>query len=197
MGLTAADYLNELISLLPPGIAWTADEGDLQTLLQSFADTLADVDSSATGLLDEADWRTTFYLLPDWERVAGLPDPILNGAYQSVPERRAWLMMRMTMLGGQSRQFFINLAAMLGYVITITESHASGCGGLMCGRDQLGGAALNVTWTVHMPPAPVYLFQCGLSGCGDPLGYAHTGVLEALIQRLKPAHTYVNFVYGS
>ena len=68
----------------------------------------------------ESDPRSTVELLPDWERNWGLPDPCYEEP-QSIAERQLALVMRMTMEGGQSRQFFIDVAAMIGYTITITE----------------------------------------------------------------------------
>ena len=79
------------------------------------------VDARAADLLErESDPRSTIELLPDWERNWGLPDPCYTSP-QSIDERQRALVMRMTMLGAQSRQFFIDVAAMLGYTITITE----------------------------------------------------------------------------
>ena len=99
---TTADYLKVLQQLLPPGLALTQDPAsNLTKLLTAFAEVLVGVDASIAGLYDEADPRTTNQLLPDWERVCALPDPAVGGAQQSLVERRAWLMLRLTSIGGQ------------------------------------------------------------------------------------------------
>ena len=69
------------------------------------------VDGRAADLLErESDPRQTVELLPDWERNWGLPDPCYE-APQTIGERQLALVMRMTMQGAQSREFFIDVAA--------------------------------------------------------------------------------------
>lgn len=190
------DYVHQFQQLLPPGAAWEwAKDGVGTALIEGLCQSFADVDAAASALLDEADWRTTYDLLGDWELVAGLPDVCVDGAYQTIAQRRAWLLSRMTMLGGQSRQFFIDLAAALGATISITEYHASVCGVAICG-DPLGGDELNATWEITMPPTQTWTAVCGEAVCGDLIGDFVSGVVECLFQRLKPAHTILNFVYG-
>jgi uncharacterized protein YmfQ (DUF2313 family) len=191
-----SDYARQFLQLLPRGPAWEWNEdGTGNALIQGLCQSFADVDSAAAGLLDEADWRTTLYLLDAWERVAGLPDPCVAGADQTIAQRRAWLLSRMTMTGGQSRQFFTDLAAQFGATIAITEYHASDCGWTACG-DQLGGDQLNSTWEIEMSATTVWIAACGEAACGDLLGDWQTGVLECLLQRLKPAHSILYITYG-
>ena len=79
------------------------------------------VDGRAADLLErESDPRLTIELLPDWERNWGLPDPCYT-APLTIDERQLALVMRMTMQGAQSREFFIGVAAQIGYHITISE----------------------------------------------------------------------------
>jgi uncharacterized protein YmfQ (DUF2313 family) len=129
------DYIDALAALLPFGPAWPREyDSTLMKLVGGFAQMWGDpVDKRAADLLEiESDPRTTTELLPDWERNFGLPDPCYT-APQSVGQRQLALVMRMTMLGAQSRAFFIGVAAMLGYTITITEYRVfvvgiDGCG---------------------------------------------------------------------
>ena len=55
-------------------------------------------------------------------------------------ERQLALVMRMTMLGAQSREFFIGIAAQIGYHITITEYRT-----FVVGLDRVGDAASMAT----------------------------------------------------
>jgi uncharacterized protein YmfQ (DUF2313 family) len=155
---------------------------------------LAEVDSAANALYDEADPRTTTLLLPDWERVAGLPDICVDGADQTLQERRAWLVSRLTARGGQSRAWFISLAASLGYAITIDEYHPSMAGLLRAG-EQVAGMVAWTCWVVHMPAAPTYWFRAGGSTAGEALGHITASYIECLFKRYKPAHTTVFFSY--
>jgi uncharacterized protein YmfQ (DUF2313 family) len=198
--MSAADYLSLLQALLPSGSGLAQDPAaNLTALLQAFADVLAPVDQAFNALYDEADPRTTLALLPDWERITGLPDPAVGAVYQSVQERRDWLLTRLTSVGGQSKAYFIGLAASLGTTITITEFQPWGCSLGQTGRDQIDGTgAVFLHWQVNMPSPPAYLFQVGLSQCGgDPLGYCRTGMIEALFARYKPVQTTLTFHYGS
>ena len=70
----------------------------------------------------ESDPRATIELLPDWERNWGLPDPCYT-APQTIGQRQLALVMRMTMQGAQSRAFFINVAAQIGYPVVVRPSH--------------------------------------------------------------------------
>jgi len=196
---SAADYLKQAQALLPPGIALSRSPlANLTKLLQAIADVLAEVDSAVNALYDEADPRTANSLLPDWERVAGLPDSAIGTDYQSLAERRAWLKIRLTSVGGQSRAYFVALAASLGTSITIDEFQPWGCGLGETGHDQIGNDdSLFMLWQVNMPSPPAYYFEMGLSQCGDPLGYCRTGIIEALFARYKPAHTTLRFNYGN
>jgi uncharacterized protein YmfQ (DUF2313 family) len=119
---TGDDYAQAFLSLLPNGQAWPRHpESILALTCFGLNQYWGFVDGRAADLLErESDPRETIELLPDWERAWGLPDPCYE-APQSIDERQLALIMRMTMLGGQSREFFINVAAQIGYTITITE----------------------------------------------------------------------------
>jgi uncharacterized protein YmfQ (DUF2313 family) len=119
---TGEDYADAMQALLPLGQAWPRDwNGVLMLVVRGLTRIWGDFEIRASKLLEmESDPRSTIELLPDWERNWGLPDPCYS-APQSIAERQLALVMRMTLEGGQSRQFFIDAAAMIGYTITITE----------------------------------------------------------------------------
>jgi len=116
------DYATQFLELLPTGQAWPRERGSiLFQALSGLAYYWGDVDGRAADLLEqESDPRHTVELLPDWERNWGLPEECIV-APQSIGERQNALVHKMTMIGGQSRQFFIDLAASIGYTITISE----------------------------------------------------------------------------
>ena len=89
----------------------------------------------------ESDPRSTIELLPDWERNWGLPDPCYKEP-QSIAERQLALVMRMTLMGGQAREFFIDIAAMIGYTITITEYRPFFIAMDRCGDSRVYGAGV-------------------------------------------------------
>ena len=133
---TGNDYTQSFLALLPQGYAWPrAPESILYKLCRGICGYWEYVDSRAADLLErESDPRQTVELLPDWERAFGLPDPCYT-APQTIDERQLALIMRMTMQGGQSREFFISVAAQIGYTITITEYRT-----FVVGLDRVGDA---------------------------------------------------------
>ena len=85
-------YRDQLHALLPSGRAWPEETGTtLDLLVQAIAARLAEVDLSGSHLLDEIRPSTTLDLLPDWERVAGLPD-ICSRLGTTIAGRRASLL---------------------------------------------------------------------------------------------------------
>jgi uncharacterized protein YmfQ (DUF2313 family) len=195
MALTDADYLRQLQALLPPGPAWPRDDAaTLTRLLASLSQELARVDGRALQLIEEADPRTVAELFADWERVAGLPDAcaVAFGGDQTVAQRRAALVGRLTTLGGQSPAYFVGLAAALGYAITITEfaEHS-----VLDDVDHaLYGAAWAFAWQVNTAINTVTTLTVE-SAADEPLAAWGNSLLECVIKRLAPAHSVVLFSY--
>ncbi len=194
MGMTAAYYLSQLQKLLPRGPAWpTEDEAALTKLLHAFADELARVDARAEDLVEEADPRTTAELLSDWERAFGLPDPCASTP-DTTSERLAALVAKVTNVSGQSPRFYIDLAASLGYTITITEFKPFVAGGEA--GDELTNGDWIFAWQANAPETSITAFVAGDGTAGDPLRDWGNDLLECALTRLKPAHTNVLFAYG-
>ena len=146
-------------------------------------------------ILLEADPRTASLTLTDWERVYGLPDICVAaaGITQSVSERRAALVALITMLGGQSPAFFIALAAVMGYAITISELHPQTT------EDDTEYAVQDeqyrFIWVVN---ASLYNLRELTTEDDTEMATAVWGnkLLECRINRFKPAHTLVLFAYS-
>ena len=119
---TGDDYAVAMAGELPQGQAWPRDwNGALMLVVRGLTRIWGDFELRASHLLEqESDPRITVELLPDWERNWGLPDPCYSSP-QSVYERQLALVMRMTIEGAQSRVFFIQIAAQIGYDISISE----------------------------------------------------------------------------
>lgn len=176
----------------------------------SLAQELVRVDERGAELVTEAYPRTTVELLPDWERVTGLPDPC-NTAEQTTAERQAALQVRLTARGGQSRAYFIGLAATLGFDITITEFEPADCTSAcdstlwtdeatVADCESACNASLRTegwrfVWQVNAPAVTVFEADC-TSACNDPLRWWGNSALECLLRRLSPAHTFVLFSYA-
>lgn len=207
--MTAADYLSQLLALLPRGWAWPKDPDTTQgRTMAGLAEELARVDGRAWALVEEADPRTATELLPDWERVCALPDPCVTGA-QSVDARRAAVVARLTTRGRLSPGFFVDLAATLGFEVTVTEfrpfragSPAGGAltntGHAFAAGDACGGPLRRepwvFAWQVNAPSTTAILFRAGFRA-GQRLRAWGEAALECSIRRRQPAHTLVIFTY--
>lgn len=208
------DYADAFANDLPTGPAWPRDPtSTLIAVVTGLAQIWGDVDSTAATLLQtELDPRTTFLMLPDWERNFGLPDLCLAEPL-TIGNRQQALVVRMTMLGGQSRAWFEALAASIGYTINIVEHSPYQCGISQCGntmnwngegadwhRWELGEPTIRFWWTVAPLNPRLTWFRCGGGGgqCGvDPsLIVSLLTDLECSIRRYHPAHTTVNFSYS-
>jgi len=163
-------------------------------LLLAWADEFSRVDLRCDELVNAADPRTTVELLPDYERVFGLPDLCVT-IEQTVEQRRAALLSKITERGGQSRAYFIALAASLGYAgATIDEFRPMTCND-DC-NSALNGAADMFVWQLNLPGSTggVFLMDCN-SDCNSALQSWGDEALECRINQLKPAHTSVLFAY--
>lgn len=194
MVLGLRDHALENQALLPQGIAWTrADDAVLTRLLTGIATEFARIDKRGQDLERESDPRGTTELIGDWERVAGLPDPCV-GELAALVARRAAVTGRVSALGGQSRGYFIALAAALGYSITIEEFRPFQAGRSVAG-DPLSNGDWIFTWRVHGPETTVRPFYAGIGRAGEPLRTWGNLSLECTFLRERPAQTHVLFSY--
>ncbi|TWA90689.1 uncharacterized protein YmfQ (DUF2313 family) [Azospirillum brasilense] len=185
------DYYSLLLGLRPTGPAWPADD----ELLHGVADGLARAHNRTLDLVDEADPRTTLEMLAAWERNAGLPDAC-TGPAVGIAERRTRLVQQLTARGGQSRAFFIALAAAMGFPgCSVTEHTAftvgSGCDALLNTAD----AGWPHAWRFNVPVQAGAISFTAVSGCDEAIRGWGSAVLECVIRRAAPAHTAVLFGY--
>jgi len=193
---TAADYLEQLKTLLPPGQAFPREAGTtLHDLLDGMSIELARVDSRGEALPIEANPSSTNELLPDWERVAGLPDKCSGVLEETLQGRKSALLTKLTSTGGQSPGYFIQLAASLGYTVTIEEYRPFRAGRSSAG-DLLTNGPWIFTWLIRAPEVSVTDFRAGRSAAGERLRTWGNDTLECKLNQLKPAHTIALFAYG-
>lgn len=193
---TAADYLEQLKTLLPPGQAFPREAGTtLHDLLDGMSIELARVDGRGEALPAEANPLSTNELLSDWERVAGLPDKCSGSLEETLQGRRSALLTKLSSTGGQSPAYFIGLAASLGYAVTIEQFRPFRVGMSRAG-DSLTNGAWVFTWIIRAPEVSLTDFRVGLSAVGEKLRTWGNDTLECKINQLKPAHTIALFAYG-
>jgi uncharacterized protein YmfQ (DUF2313 family) len=212
---SGSDYATQFLTLLPQGQAWPREPGSaLVGACDGLSQYWGTVDARAADLLEqESDPRKTIELLPDWERAWGLPDPCFVQPF-SIAERQRVLVLKMTLLGAQSRAFFEEVAGWLGYTITITEYSPFMAGISRCGdttaedkaaggdgtkpRWEIGPPEMRFYWTVHVGQTRLTWFRsaAGQAGVDPHLRIGLAVDLECLLNRWKPAHTEIVFDYS-
>ncbi|KNC92536.1 YmfQ family protein [Trabulsiella odontotermitis] len=183
--------LNLLRALLPP-VSYDPNGKYLSAELQAEANLFDEVKASAARALGSV---TPFYAtvtLSDWERIYEITPR--EGATQQ--ERLQKVLFRMAQTGGLSIPYFINLAAVLGYKITITEPRSFQAGISRSG-ERLYIDDVRWVWQVNIigSETPRYRFRAGASAAGDPLLTYGEPLVEAAFVDLKPAYTYCYFTY--
>ena len=187
-------YAAQALALLPPGPAWPRGEDSVVARLTSnLAQPFRRVHERFCAALAEATPITTDAMLPDWERVLGLPDHCAPAA-QTVAERRARVLQRLAAMGGQSRAYYIEVARALGYQIEIEEFRPF-LAGISHAGDPLYGISWRFAWRVVAPETTRRFFRAGEGRAGEPLSNWGNDILECVIRRLAPAHTVVLFAY--
>lgn len=192
-------WLASLQSLLPPGRAFTREpDSNLTKLLEAVAAMFASAESLAVELRNQsADPLIATHMLPDWERLLGLPDECTAELELSILQRQRMALARLTERGGQSRPYFIALAEAYGEPgCTIDDCFMQMTCNSDC-NDALYSLADVFTWRVNIPRPidQVEAMTCN-SDCNDALASFSLSLAECPITERKPAHTQVIFSYA-
>lgn len=207
-------YLDLLKSLIPQGCY--SDEGSSEVLkdLAVQANALDACQNNGSDIFeDEMFPDKVDELLPHWERTYGIaPD-------NEVPysARIDNLLANIRATGGLTRAYFIELAAKLGYSVTIDEFEPFMAGWSEAG-DEIYIEDIVYVWQVNVTPVfyladgsviadgsvvaggnsvnlKTYYFEAGISAAGDYLSFYTNEFFESIFNKLKPAHTACVFVY--
>jgi len=150
--------------------------------------------------------------LEDYERNYGLPGDCRQPSLL-IQERLALLAIALAERAAINRDYYVWLAAQLGYSITIEEFDQFRVGvsavgdplvnfidhfrvGTPVGMPLSSGAPWQYVWLVHADGGTVRYFSVGVSAVGEPLASWSNELLECAIRAAAPAHTLVHFVYG-
>lgn len=184
-----------ILKLFPRGLAWPKEPG---TVSFKFAEALADealrVSEAALKIREEADPRTAYDSLEDFEAMVGLPDECsVEG--QTISERREAVIARMTLQGSLSKQFYIDLALNLGFTVKVNNFRQFRAGFARAG-DPISNGNWIYTWQVVGPADVSKYFRAGQGEAGQPLRVVGNQLLECTITKNKPAPTIVIFSYS-
>lgn len=219
----AAAFTHALLAKLPLGEIWSRAPGTtLYRTLRGLAGVVERwAQRVARFLITEAFPPHSYDLLPDWERVLGLPEPCLTAA-QTLDERRQAVREKLQRRpGGQSRAYYTEIARRLGYHVDEPSPHAlpfelpAEVGRIdqitirefrpfMFGVSSVGNSTwrfapprMRFVWIVSVPGVRLSWFRFGSSRFGqDPhLTINRAEDLECILHKLKPGHTRLFFNY--
>ncbi len=190
-------YADLLHKLMPPGVAWPeSGVGNFAAIWAAFSVQLAEVDSRVCDLLAELDPTQAFEMLEEWESDLGLPEKcrVLSGP---TSERRQDILSKLASEEAyNSRQWLIDLAAAVGFTITITEFDPSEFQvGLSAVGDPIEPGWYRQIFQVNAALTTVRPFETGHSSVGDALLEFGNELLECVIRNAMPAHVQVIFAY--
>lgn len=181
-----AAYTELLARLLPTRSVDPAGRV-LAACLQAEGNALDTAAVWAGALLAEDDPRTSWYLLPAWERVLG------TGHATDIAARHAYLAAKLNETGGQSRAYFIALAQSMGISITIDEFFPVTV--LMDVMSPMLAYEWRFVWRVNLPVAAQVRTATVLSPVMEALAAWGYQDFETMLREDAPAHTLVLFAY--
>jgi uncharacterized protein YmfQ (DUF2313 family) len=118
---TKSQYAGGFNSLLPSGIFWNKNpNSQMSQALLPLANVYAYTDSLATGLIQDGFPATTVDLQPEWLESLGLPGGCLV-SYANTSQAQSAIVAQLTDAGGCSVAYFENLAASLGFQVTVQQ----------------------------------------------------------------------------
>jgi uncharacterized protein YmfQ (DUF2313 family) len=188
---TPEDYLWQFQRLLPRGRIWhrawgTAQAEQLLTLMPTWVR----LHARAANLIVDAFPCSTMELLPEWEATLGLPDPCVQPPLATIQQRAAAVCGKFAARGGSSAEYFIHLAASLGFQITIETFSPfrvgySRVGQPLCGEEWAFAWRIAVQGNV----GAITWFRVGSSATGEPLATWGIMLLQCAFEKLLPANT--------
>ncbi len=179
--MSFVNYKEVLKTFFPKGFVWEIGPGNFDKILDAMAKELCRVDDRIEQLLKESKPGTAVELIEEWEKHVGLPLKCFDSIAETIGQRQLDVVAAWISTGGQSPQYYIDIALAAGYVITIERFMKPFVAGFFAG-DFLSGDSAAFTWEVDATLATI-----------DEFGNLR---LECLMNTFKPAHTTVIFKYS-
>lgn len=191
MDLTA-QYQQMLGALLPRGPAWDASD----PLMLGLAPSLQRVHGRADDLMEEIDARTVTELISRYETISGLPDSCVPAGTQTLAERRQRLDSKINLAGGINEAFYYAQLRALGYQdATITRYGKSRFRCTSRCTDSGFSDEWRYFWRVNIPTSAQISNMVCTDYCTSSLRSWGDTVVECVLMKLAPSHTYVIFLY--
>ena len=183
-------YSAQLHGLLPTGRAWPDEVGTtIDSLVEALAAQMAEIDREGARLLDEIRPSTTFSLLPDWERVVGLPD-VCSRLGSTITIRRASLLEKVVTKPTLNASEFERIGETFGATITVEELDQARAD-MIPGLDTTGGR-WRFVWWIGIPMSADLRYLRMTSRVNERFAtYTRNTELECRLENAAPAHTHL------
>ncbi|MCO6512851.1 MAG: YmfQ family protein [Snodgrassella sp.] len=183
-------YVNTLLGLLPP-VAYNRTAPAVRNAAIIDGNCLDEIQNAARRKLGVIDPRTSGNYIARWEELLNLDSSGKNGQ-----QRILAVITKINETGGLSIPYFMQMAASIGYDITITEPQPFRAGVNRAG-DKLAREDIMWVWWVNIRNADsrATRFRAGMSTAGDRLTAYGDVIIESVLKELKPAFTDIRFTY--
>ena len=188
-------YRDQLHALLPAGRAWP-EEADttLDALVRAMASQVSEVDRSAANLLTEIRPNTTFDLLPDWERVLGLPDDC-SDLGSDVTTRRASVLALLVTQPTLHPDDYVEIGERYGVTITVDDLNQTRADAVPS-LDTTNGK-WRFVWFIDIPAsADNRTFRVNSRVNERLTTFSRNTELECRLLKAAPAHTQLQIGYS-
>lgn len=182
----------------------------LAAFVEALSDELARIGLRVQDYFTEIDPRSTNELFEEWKKLVGLPDEC-TPADITPTELRNQVVQKFTNIGGLTVSFYEAEISKLGTVITVNDLQpflaGSRAGDALYNPwdrnfkagSTAGSALRDEGWQfffkVDLPLTSIEIFEAG-DPCGQPLQLQKNELVECTMQKLKPAHTSIWFVFS-
>ncbi|WP_200286523.1 YmfQ family protein [Pantoea ananatis] len=187
-----AQYEQMLGALLPRGPAWDASD----PMLLGCAPVLSRTHARGDALMLEIDPRSVTELIDRYESISGLPDSCTPAGMQTLQQRRQRLDAKVNLAGGINEAFYRAQLDALGYPkATITRYPKSSFTCNSVCTDSLYSDEWRYYWRVNIPASAQISPMTCISNCTDSIRTWGETIVECVLSKLAPSHTYVIFLY--
>jgi uncharacterized protein YmfQ (DUF2313 family) len=159
---TTQQLTQQFMTLLLRGECWPkSTNSNWYALAYALMPVMQVMTSNAAMVLNQSVPDAVFNMITEWNESLGLPDPCL-GPNPTILQQQQQILAKFIGNGGQSRDFYISYAALLGYTVQIQEFLPWLVGIYRPGMPVPSGNAGNV-WVVSVDtPGPAPILECEL-----------------------------------
>lgn len=183
----------DLLKISLPPVSYDATAPNLSAELTAEGNTLDAALASAKVLRDSIT-PNVGPLLEDWERVYGLPNVCTATLEMTRLQRLNALAAKINEGGTFTKAKAIDVAAQLGYTVTITEHRAREYGKAISGGDY-GDRDWNFVWDINSAINTFTQRRYGSAVMGEKYQVWGNEVLECVFKRRAMSGTIVRFIY--